>query len=43
MGAFLVIVVLIVDIVFLLYGDQIAKRYKEEQEKFEKEFDRWDE
>ena len=43
MGAFLVILVLIVNVLFLLYGDQIAKRYKEKQEKFEKEFDRWDE
>jgi ABC-type transport system involved in cytochrome bd biosynthesis fused ATPase/permease subunit len=43
MGIFLVIFVLIVNLVFLLYGDQIAKRYTEEQEKFEKEFDRWDE
>jgi ABC-type transport system involved in cytochrome bd biosynthesis fused ATPase/permease subunit len=43
MGIFLVIFVLIVNLVFLLYGDQIVERYKEEQEKFEKEFNRWDE
>jgi len=43
MGAFLVILVLIVDVVFLLYGDQLVQKYREELNKFEKEFHRWDE